>query len=540
MAPIKILFIEHSKKIAGFKAAMESANAQVDVLSYPEEKKLRSMLADKHYDFVVTDAYFLPENEEHNYDNEEDGEYLLDKVITIVRDIDKKRIKIAVYTFFSNSLLQDPAKKLDLNHADYIWDKRVSSDNLIYWQVNRIHEEIDKKFPEHTLVDSLISLISNQSNIPFVENLTKILSIYRQRAGEVEQIESVKTDLSKIAAEFELHNEFEILFKFIAKAEPINVAGNPSAWGHLRHVLNVYWLGYYLLNTGGINIENTFEHIINEDEYASLGIKSPIDIEYKSKLINYIWFLSSLFHDVGLPAERVVKIAEESSDLLKIYHNLSLSLQLTTSVDSIYDNLSNDFDQIFSSIRGKKLNAWVSGCRRKLREENKLDHGLVSGATLFKLFNKNKIIAEKCSSCVSVHNLVNKFSTYNSQGVNFKKDPLACLLILCDQLEVWDRDTGLESYFSGLSIESYELRKLSYDKDEKRYYLEINYVPYRFISPLGREMDKIKDKLYEFLISHVEPTLNLIGFKDVFSTDITIGFFLDGRIDVWRWPKEGK
>lgn len=531
MVPIKILFIEHSKRITSFIAAMESADAQVDLLDYPEEEKLRRMLNDQHYDLVVTDAYFLKDNQEHDYDNEEDGEYLLDKVINIVRDIDNKRIKIAVYTYFSNPLLQDPKKESDLNHADYIWDKRVASDNLIYWQVKRIHEEIDKKFPEHTLVDSLISLISSQSNLPFAGNLKDILGIYRQRAGEVEQIESVKTDLVKMAEEFGLHNEFKVLFEFIAKAEPLNVAGNPSAWGHLRHALNVFWLGYYFLNTGVINLENIYDQMTNEEDVKLSTLES------KSKFINCIWFLSSLFHDVGLPAERVIKIAEESNTFLEIYPDISLSLKQTISVDSIYDNYQTDLDQIFSSITSK-LSTWVSGCCRELKKQNKLDHGLISGVTIGRLLSgKNQQIADHCSENVSLHNLINKFHSSNARGISFHQSPLACLLILCDQLEVWDRETGLESYFNGLPIESYELRKLNYNESDKRFNIEINYVPYRFISPLGREMMKIKDQIYNFLIKNVEPVLELIGFKEVFSVDLKISFFLDGRIDIWKWPK---
>lgn len=529
MAPIKILYIEHSKKTVGFKAAMESANAQVDLLPYPEENKLKRMLKEKHYDLVVTDAYFLRENVEHNYDNEEDGEYLLGKVIKIVRNIDNKRIKIAVHTFFSNPLLQNSDKVADLDHVDYIWDKRVSSDNLTYWQVKRIHEEIDKKFPEHTLVDSLILLLSTHKNLPFSDELNNILNIYRRKAGEVEQIESVKTDLSKIAQKFGFHKQFRDLFEFITKAEPLNVAGNPSAWGHLRHVLNVYWLGYFFLNSGVINIESTYDQIFSEND------KESLDIDDKSKTINFIWFLSSLFHDLGLPAERVVKISEGSIELLKVYPGIALAIKQTPDVHSIYANFQDDLDKIFSSTTGK-LNVWVHGCIRKLNEENKLDHGLVSGVTLFRsLSGKDKQIVDKSSECVSFHNLVNKYSNHNSSGVSFNKNPLACLLILCDQLEVWDRETGLGGYFSGQPIESYELRKLSYNTAENRFDLEINYIPYRFISPVGDEIDKIRDSLYVFLTEHVEPVLDLINFKEVFSVDIQIAYFLDGRIDIWKW-----
>ena len=63
-----------------------------------------------------------------------------------------------------------------------------------------------------------------------------------------EQVYKSKEFLKEIAKVFNIDSQFIPLLDSIEKAEIFNIAGKPTSWGHLRHSINVYWLGYYLLN----------------------------------------------------------------------------------------------------------------------------------------------------------------------------------------------------------------------------------------------------------------------------------------------------
>lgn len=533
MPSLTVLFIEHDSEAVLISQVITNAGANVDTIGYPEEKKLIKILKKKHYDLVITDAFFLPTGQDHDSENESSAEYLLDTIIKLVRDTDSKRIKIALRTIFTNPILLKHYD--DLNHVDYIWSKNSETDNLLYWRIKRIQEELDKKFPENTLVDLLLSRLSSQPKLPFSETLSNILATYRKREGEVEQVKGVKTDLCRIAGECGCESEFEKLFEFIVDAESLNVAGNPNAWGHLRHVLNVFWLGYFFLNSGIIDIEKLYDQMgLDRDTSESVGKNSPIIF------VNLVWFFSALFHDVGLPVERTMKISHDSKDFFEIYSDFSLFTKPSLFAKDIYNEVEEQIDHIFSQLTGE-LSKWSMKCKRTLQTENKLDHGLISGVTLLSHFSSinDKRIIDQSAICVSLHNLINKF-TGEAKNISFKDNPIASLLILCDQLEVWDRETGLESYLTGQPIESYELRKLECDIEEKSFNLEINYIPYRYIQPEENEIKKIEDQLYAFLIKNVLPVLESTGFKEVFSTDININFFLDGRKSILQWPRTEK
>ena len=459
----------------------------------------------------------------HSSENSHLKEYLLGEIIKTIRETDQKRIKIAVRTRFTNPIFDE--MESDLSHVDYIWDKESMSDNFLLWQIQKIKSQLNLEFPEYRLADTLLNMLIKHENLPFHDSLLKILETYKYRRGEVDKIHSVKLDLTKISEDFAGQGaDFLKLFSFITKAEPYNVAANPKAWGHLRHSLNVFWLGYYFLNSGPIDSLKIYNSLFGDKELVSKN-------EEKRELVNYTWFLASLFHDVGLPLEKTFQIAKESKDLLSIYNSFKLHLDPSLGINEINDLIRNDLHVLFKDITGD-MSVFVRQTIDKLNSEIAIDHGLISGVTLLNYFSGNnrdqKIVAAsmEAAKVAALHNIICK--NHKNMKASFLKDnQLAALLVLCDQLEIWDRETGLESYLSS---------KIPIEIEKKQFYIDINYIPYRFISPIGREMESVKEKLTTLLIESVKPIFDIINTKEVFGVDIKVLFWLDGRKELSKWP----
>ena len=118
--------------------------------------------------------------------------------------------------------------------------------------------------------------------------------------------------------------------------------------------------------------------------------------------------------------------------------------------------------------------------------------------------------------------------------LEFSSNPLAYLLILCDQIEVWDRQTGQETRFSNIPLECAELAQFEHKRDQNKFLIQINYVPFRYILPSTPHMDVIKKNLRDVLDIKTIPALNRIKF-DLQHPRIIMTFMVDRREQVGAW-----
>jgi hypothetical protein len=117
--------------------------------------------------------------------------------------------------------------------------------------------------------------------------------------------------------------------------------------------------------------------------------------------------------------------------------------------------------------------------------------------------------------------------------VMFNAYPLASILLMCDQIEIWDRQTGQESRFNKIPLDSVELYSLI--RDNNRLEGVINYVPFKSIAPKAVEMEKITRDLQERLNMKTIPTLEAIKLTLDNRAVIQIKFMIDGRYQIGNW-----
>jgi CheY-like chemotaxis protein len=539
MNPFKILYIEHETDRFSIKQTLEKLPANVKLISDPDDPELAQALRSTHFDLVITDAMFLPPNCDH--ETGQDGNYRLGEIIKRIRAIDNKRIQIAVLTQFSAGMILQHSN--DLRNADYIWNKDVADLDFLYWQVKSVREGISRRFPEHLLVSRLIAMLDepNLNILPWRSEMKQMLDAYRSHLGEADQIQAMRQPLSKIGDQLGIGSEFQILLDTIIDAETINVAGKPSAWGHLRHVLNVFWLGYYILNSGSTNHESIISRIM-------LPPGEKIEPNDYASIVNGGWLICALFHDLGLPGERVSSLAEHWNAVAEIYKNDIF--KLTDPGEADFD-ITKDllFTQLETAIargnlpNGGEVLKWLKeNCKKTVKRKNKpdyhvVDHGVLSSLAVLGALGttyKPQSVLFAAASAMCMHNFAR---AKDVEKLRLNTLPFLSLLVLCDQTQSWDRNTGQENFFYDSRIESVELSKceLSVEQSKQKWEIAINYLPFHYIAPDEHIVDEIERKLHDILINDVLPCLNTIVRSDPNMPHILLRFLLDNRREIANW-----
>ena len=178
-----------------------------------------------------------------------------------------------------------------------------------------------------------------------------------------------------------------------------------------------------------------------------------------------IWGMTALFHDIGYPfqlAHEQIKTYVEDvlgtdADLNPhvSYENMNHVLYINNELIGEYQDIirNNLVTEMFAYNISKHLNLnydiILDDLNNRFRNKKQyMDHGYFSAVLLFDkvLKSKNKI-DESIIDATTAILLHNNFYRYdlkkkieNLGKIDIKQHPLACLLILCDELQSWNRE----------------------------------------------------------------------------------------------------
>lgn len=205
---------------------------------------------------------------------------------------------------------------------------------------------------------------------------------------------------------------------------------------HYSHSVYVFALGLAIY-ANDINYKVTFQTFYrNEDDLFFLKV----------------WGMTSLFHDIGYPFE----IAHQQ---IKTYTE---NLWGKNSILSPFVSYEHVEELLKINEKGKALNSLLAiGIFKRLGypirtvkkvlkyrykgNKNYMDHGYFSAILLARqilLTNSNDIDDDTIIdvlTAILLHNSLNKFDLSSAKPIEEFKHPLAYLLILCDELQCWDR-----------------------------------------------------------------------------------------------------
>lgn len=232
---------------------------------------------------------------------------------------------------------------------------------------------------------------------------------------------------------------------------------------HYSHSVYVFILGLAIYKS------NELYQKVYKEYY-----KISDDMEAAAHYLQY-WGLSSLFHDIGypfeLPFEQVCSYFEVEGDKREnrpfvAYHDLDAFISID---DKAKEDLSriysgkrfNTTNDVFAYVLNEKMGDVYGFSEEQMRtflvekptQPNKfnhfMDHAYFSATILFrKLFEEMDIEMHSehldALTAILMHNSLYKFciANYKSEGNKpFKAElhPLAYMLMLCDELQCWDR-----------------------------------------------------------------------------------------------------
>jgi hypothetical protein len=231
--------------------------------------------------------------------------------------------------------------------------------------------------------------------------------------------------------------------------------------GHDFHQFNVAILGLFFLQTHLKSGQLLGEYIakIHQEKFGS-----KTDVEKT-------WLLESLLHDHALPISDIFKTAPLIRKILNaggIRGNKPRSLILLNETEKKKEHRKKDpleeLQKNWLLIWGNLFSPRLKNAYKEFVKEDKehrsdalkklitkelpnielggltqreLDHGVLGAANMLSLFGRPKSestkIVENSANDIALHNL-------KDHQIRFKEDPLAFLLVLCDELQEWGRE----------------------------------------------------------------------------------------------------
>lgn len=300
---------------------------------------------------------------------------------------------------------------------------------------------------------------------------------------------------------------------------------------HYSHSVYVFILGLAIYESNSVYREtyNTYYHLAEEHQAACHYLQ--------------YWGLASLFHDIGypfeLPFEQVASYFEVDKDNriqcpFMAYHALDSFTKVDKAMagklfevynkrtDAIFETtddlfafaLSEKFSEIYKFTREQMRHILEEKPTKPDKFNHYMDHAYFSATILFKkLFCEIGIDINKeymdALTAILMHNSLYKFSiaSYKNEKLNIplkaELHPMAYMLMLCDELQCWDRtaygrNSKKELHPAGCEFDlSNDNIQATYLYDEKEWGKIIAYEQ-AYYDWKEREPDKQKKEQYAY------------------------------------------
>lgn len=509
--PIEQALRKHNK-------AHPLARFEIERAKTPEElkKKLNGKFKGM-IDLIMADIYF---------DDPDTGEFDADErlsdIIKYVKDAGEtkygsKPLPIIGLTGYGPSALESCLERRD--DLFDIWDKNTASPEYIVWRLSKLPSELSFIRPDALLQREIKGI--NEGGTGWHEHVVDMVERYQTGWTEQDQIKRVGEAINNIAHMIGAFEQSKVMWKTMLEWESLSRAVSPKVRGHARHVINVFWLGYYLIHHKLLRnfFAQTWKGLIEKRAEMQNTTSIP-----SLDAVSNTWFFASLFHDVGGCIEKASVVNIYLSRLLKPFGILSHSILNLETTDKISEELktlkekakrellerANDLFYEFSEPLKNHMRAAFD---RSVMQD-KPDQGIIAALHLRQLFPEGALncYAREAGRAASLHNL---FPTLaggtGTLPVSWEKEPIACLLILCDQIQTWDRERGDQTLWDDTPSRA-ELIGLRVEQQGANPHIEmsINYIAPPHLAHSRELYHRVKDDLNLVLLSHPDHALHRI------------------------------
>ena len=141
------------------------------------------------------------------------------------------------------------------------------------------------------------------------------------------------------------------LIQILIDAESLMLVSNPKMRDHVLHAGNVFWMGYYLLNS--------IPQFKNPEKLPGANnlLYGESELEPFEQL-NIVWMLSALLHDIGYINEQVNKIEKKINNLYSLFGFSIETNEIEDGGEHQVQSVLRDFLSKFNSD-GTSLNAAI-------------------------------------------------------------------------------------------------------------------------------------------------------------------------------------
>jgi len=480
-------------------------------------KELKDALSCK-IDIVLADMYLLPPPDE-NKD-------CLTDIIDIVNEWCEKEdggrpIPVIAYTRGGAYAFKVQKKVL----YD-IWDKNTTSVEYVTWRLFNLSKEITRNRPDALIQTKIRTEIAPLNAVGWHNHVIDMIKRYDKGWTEADQIERAGKAIDNIAQRWNVWETIHPMWNVVKKGEFLWRAVSTYARGHARHAINVFWFGYYLLHQEPLRI-----FFIEKwgDLLAERSKMSAVKREDVFESIHNVWFYTGLFHDMALCLEKFTETSEFQRNLYSSFKEIELNIQdipddiLTNGFQDRARKLLNEFnDPLATQLK----DAW----EKKLKDK-KADHGMLAALKLNQKITdeKQNCFAREAARAIAIHNLIGKLDKDKIANLTWEMEPFACLLLLCDQLQTWDRGRGDRKLSDNDGPERAELSELEIGTKDNQPYIKISidYIAPSHLKHAQEIYGQVKDDLDFILRDNPGRAINRICGDWPFSLEVKFSLSKD-------------
>jgi hypothetical protein len=412
-----------------------------------------------------------------------------------------------------------------------IWDKNNVEPRYVIWRLSQLAADVARLRPDKEL-QSLIRKMSGVAN--WHSRVVKMAEDYDEGRNESDQIERAGHQVGLIAGDLGVRGSFQQMWPAIKDWEPVERAVTFQTRGHARHAINVFWLGYYLLNDPDML---TFCKSVWA-WLKSRGVKYPTDVDTADSrvVLSNIWFYAGLFHDVGMCVDRSREVYAHQSDLLTKFGDIAEPLP--GAVKTPGRNLASCLDPLIACIGGAQGDQVRTAVLRNIKAPQwRPDHGIVSALQFVRQIAVDKhcethqvYYASEAARAVALHNLVpSLLGDTVPLVIEWEDNPLGCLLMICDQIQTWDRERGDDNFKShGPQRAELSMLQITSDKKGKPHIeMSIDYIAPRYLTRSPDLYKNVKTVLEDVIATHPKQALDA-GIAKPWPFSLQVSFTLSG------------
>lgn len=515
MNRFSVLFLEDEEEhIKIMEGALNSNSKFITYTTVRMWDEAARLLKEERFDIVIADV-FIFEDAKDAVKNPKGIFRCLEKLLEITESI-YPPIPVAVYTGKEDiNKIEDLLPRI----CDF-WDKRQVSPGFLAFRISKIRDLIERERPDSLLIKMIREGIRAKAptgdELLWGQKIEAMLDKYEEYDTAMDQAQTMSSKLSTIAGELGFSEHFtegiRVLMEIDTAVSSLLVNSRP----HLRHCMNTFLLGYYLLNLSDIDWKNILQDANNAFSGAvatdrANGFTKADAVNRAWHNVNVAWFCASLLHDVGIVVEYQKTVSERLDELIGSLEVATLSKP--HSFHKVSDETRQSMIDRIATISSEDVMKVI----RRLADTNTSDHGLVSSLFIAQhCYDEVKESSEEvakglldalltAAEAVAIHN---ELTDPEMCKLDFGENLIAAMLVFCDSIQSWERESPDFSLLRGGQIDKVELCELNtmIRKDGKigpSISMTVRYYPHMGIARHTPSLDSCEEKLIGILQKHV-------------------------------------